>query len=194
VNELELTVEPPFFLAAMPQILDPFFHRSVVLMLEHHDEGSFGFIVNRPTQLLIAELLSSSQLQWKGPSATVAWFGGPVQPRMGTVLFSDRSRVEEGEPVGEVSEGLLISSDTRVIERLASDPPSPFRLVLGYAGWEAGQLDQEMDRNDWLVVPFDADLLFSEDADSIWARALESIDVRPESLPIWSRAKPVSSN
>jgi putative transcriptional regulator len=194
VNELELTVEPPFFLVAMPQILDPFFHRAVVVMLEHHDEGSFGFIINRPTELSLAELLSNNQLEWRGGRETVAWYGGPVQPQMGTAFFSDRSRIAEGEPTVEIAEGLLISADSRTIERLASDPPSRFRLVLGHAGWDPGQLDQEMDRNDWLVVPFDVDLLFDEDAGSIWRKTLESIDVRPESLPIWSGSRPGSSN
>src|SRR5215203_5454482 len=78
----------PVLLMAMPQVLDPFFHRSVVLLLHHEDEGSFGFILNRPTGIKVSEILKGMDVGWEGREGVVAYFGGPVQPQLGTVLFS----------------------------------------------------------------------------------------------------------
>ena len=78
----------PVLLLAMPQVLDPFFHHSVVLLLHHEDQGSFGFIVNRPTGIKVREILQGMDVGWNGGEAAVAYFGGPVQPQLGTVLFS----------------------------------------------------------------------------------------------------------
>src|SRR4029453_13892232 len=78
----------PVLLMAMPQVLDPFFHRSVVLLLHHEDEGSFGLIVNRPTGIKVSEILQGMDVGWRGREEAVAYFGGPVQPQLGTVLFA----------------------------------------------------------------------------------------------------------
>jgi putative AlgH/UPF0301 family transcriptional regulator len=72
----------PVLLVAMPQVLDPFFHRSVVLLLHHDDEGSFGLIVNRTTGITLAEILDGMDIEWQGPRDALAYFGGPVQPPM----------------------------------------------------------------------------------------------------------------
>src|ERR1700730_5906952 len=77
----------PVLLVAMPQVLDPFFHKSVVLLIHHQDEGSFGFIVNRPTGIKVTEILHGLAVGWRGREAALAYFGGPVQPQLGTVLF-----------------------------------------------------------------------------------------------------------
>ena len=86
VSDSDLTT--PVLLMAMPQVLDPFFHRSVVLLLHHEDEGSFGFIVNRPTGIKVGEILKGMDVGWRGREEAVAYFGGPVQPQLGTVLFA----------------------------------------------------------------------------------------------------------
>ena len=82
----------PVLLMAMPQVLDPFFHRSVVLLLHHEDEGSFGFIVNRPTATQVSEILKGMEVGWAGREEAVAYFGGPVQPaaRHGALLARPR--------------------------------------------------------------------------------------------------------
>ncbi|HEV2847015.1 MAG TPA: YqgE/AlgH family protein, partial [Thermoanaerobaculia bacterium] len=74
----------PILLMAMPQVLDPYFHRSVVLLLHHEAEGSFGFIVNRPTGIKVSEILKGMDIGWQGRDEAVAFFGGPVQPQLGT--------------------------------------------------------------------------------------------------------------
>ncbi len=185
MTDVEQNLDPPFLLVAMPQVVDPFFHRSVVLMLEHEAEGSFGMIVNRPTELAVGELLEGLEIPWSGEREDLTWFGGPVQPNLGSVLFleTDLSIPMPSEGVLEIGDGVRLSQDIGVLRDLAAEPPPKLRVLLGYAGWAAGQLEQEMDRNDWLVVPFDAGILFDLDPTRAWTRALESIGIRPESLP-----------
>jgi len=73
-------LSPPVLLLAMPQVLDPFFHKSVVLLIHHEEEGSFGFILNRPTGIKVGEILKGMEVHWEGPDEAVAHFGGPVRP------------------------------------------------------------------------------------------------------------------
>ena len=193
VSDFELSLDPPFFLVAMPQVLDPFFHRAVVVVLEHNAEGSFGYIVNRPVEFTVRELLGGLEMDWEGPPDEIGWFGGPVQPQMGTALF-DHSGLELAGQIMPVRPPTHLTADLEVIRQLAGTPPDRFRLILGYSGWGAGQLDEEMNRNDWLVAPFDSDILFTRDPESTWVRALASIDVKPESLAAWAPSDPRSSN
>lgn len=175
----------PVLLLAMPQVLDPFFHKSVVLLLHHEEEGSFGFIVNRPTGIKLQEILEGMEVSWQGGEAAVAHFGGPVQPQLGTVLFSPGPA--ETEAATEVLPGISITQHIGDLSRLAETPPSDFRLFLGYAGWGSGQLIQEILRNDWLTAPVRADLVFAPDPEQIWDDALRSVGVDSSTLPSWTQ-------
>lgn len=183
-------LQAPVLLLAMPQVLDPFFHRSVVLLLHHTDEGSFGFIVNRPTELQLSDILSGMEIAWHGVDETTAFFGGPVQSQVGTVMFSlsvgEQFDLDSLEGMTEVGPGILITQQSDDLGRLAAKPPLCLRLFLGYAGWGAGQLVEEIVRNDWLTAPVTNELLFSDDPDSVWEQALRSVGVDPSSLPAWT--------
>ena len=184
------TLDTPLFLIAMKQVVDPFFHRSVVLLLEHDEDGSFGLIVNRPTDVAMVQLLTGLGVTWGGALDAASWFGGPVQPGVGTILYASRETAAEGELAAhEFAPGLFISRDIRVLTRLAARPPAEFRLLLGYAGWGAGQLAQELERSDWLIAPLDRGSLFGPEPAAMWDRALQSIGVRPESLPTWTMTR-----
>ena len=91
-------LEPPVLLIAMPQVLDPFFHRSVVLLIHNDDEGSFGLITNRATGIKVSEILSGMEISWAGRDE-VAFFGGPVQPQSGWILFGPSSLIHITESV-----------------------------------------------------------------------------------------------
>ncbi|HEX7182386.1 MAG TPA: YqgE/AlgH family protein [Thermoanaerobaculia bacterium] len=175
----------PVLLVAMPQVLDPFFHRSVVLLIQHEDEGSFGFIINRTTGIRIHEILKGMEVGWQGGAAAVAHFGGPVQPQLGTVLFAPGEI--ETEAATEVLPGISLTQHIGDLVRLAEAPPEQFRLLLGYAGWGAGQLIEEILRNDWLTAPVHSDLVFADDPDQVWADALRSVGVDPAALPSWTQ-------
>ncbi|MDX1582593.1 MAG: YqgE/AlgH family protein, partial [Thermoanaerobaculia bacterium] len=134
MSDFELSLDPPFFLVAMPQVLDPFFHRTVVVVLEHHSGGSFGYIVNRPTEFSLGELLGGLDIVWTGPSDSIGWFGGPVQPQMGTALFEQPAATfESDEEVINVIDDLHLTADLNVIRKLATNTPERFRLILGYS-------------------------------------------------------------
>ena len=179
----------PVLLVAMPQVLDPFFHRSVVLLVRHEEEGSIGFIVNRPTDIRVREILKGMELEWQGRDEAVAHFGGPVQPQLGTVLFGTETADGpiETEGMAEVLPGLGITQHVGDLSQLAAEPPDRFRLLLGYAGWGAGQLVEEILRNDWLTAPPSLDLIFAPDPSELWAAALRSVGVEPAALPSWTR-------
>jgi putative transcriptional regulator len=185
-------------LLAMPQVLDPFFHRTVVLLIHHDEEGSFGFIINRPTSIRVSEILKGMEVTWNGRDEDLAYFGGPVQPQIGTVLFGPGEALAGGRPgegeaeesqaeaAGEVLPDVLLTQHIGDLARLANHPPERFRLFLGYAGWGAGQLVEEILRNDWLTAPVTSDLIFSAQPEEIWQQALQSVGVDPASLPSWT--------
>lgn len=184
----------------MPQVLDPFFHKSVVLLIhQDDDEGSFGVIVNRQTGIKVSEILSGLDIEWHGDEEALAYFGGPVQPQLGSVLFArgggdggaetqDADDEEEGDLAAatEVAPGLAVTHHVGDLRALADSPPRHVRLYLGYAGWGAGQLMQEILRDDWLLAPVTEELIFASDPEVVWEQALRSVGVDPASLPSWS--------
>lgn len=180
-NELQT----PILLLAMPQVTDPFFYRSVVLLLHHQDEGSIGFIVNRPTGVKIGDILDDLEIPWLGNEEALAFFGGPVEPQLGTLLYCPREEVSPADTEKEVIPGVVLTQHVGDLKSLAEEPPTTFRLLLGYAGWGEGQLEEEILRHDWIVAPTREDLIFSEDPEEAWRQALESIGLNPEQLPSW---------
>ena len=107
----------PVLLLAMPQVADPFFHKSVVLLLAHEDEGSFGFIVNRSTELKVKDILRDLEIAWGGAPEVLARFGGPVQPQVGTLLFAPESGSPELPGSAEVLPGDSLASCSIAMSR-----------------------------------------------------------------------------
>jgi len=176
----------PVLLMAMPQVLDPSFHRSVVLLLHHEDEGSFGFIVNRPTEIKVSEILKGMDIGWRGHEEAVAYLGGPVQQNLGTVLFAPLQVGGDAEDTAsEIVPGVALTQHIGDLSRLAEAPPDRFRLFLGYAGWGEGQLMEEILRNDWLTAPVSGDLIFAPDSEQVWDATLRSVGIDPAALPSW---------
>jgi putative transcriptional regulator len=176
----------PVLLMAMPQVLDPFFHHSVVLLLHHEDAGSLGFIVNRPTGIKVSEILKGMDVGWRGQEEALAYFGGPVQPQLGTVLFTPvLPDPGPDDTATEVAPGVALTQHIGDLSRLAEGPPDRFRLLLGYAGWGEGQLLEEILRNDWLTAPVSGDLIFAPDPETVWDAALRSVGIDPATLPSW---------
>ena len=121
-------LETPVLLVAMPQVLDPFFHKSVVLLIHQSEEGSFGLIVNRRTDIHVSEILNGMEITWLGDREALALFGGPVQSQLGTVLFDARARpadrhrgVERDPPGGDDHPARRRPGEAR---RLCRPPPS----------------------------------------------------------------------
>jgi len=148
------------FLVAMPDLADPNFFHTVTLICEHNDQGALGIVVNRPSELILADIFEQLELDSGSQSLreTTVFQGGPVQTDRGFVLH-------DGQPWDStlaISRQLLLTTSRDVLAALAAgDGPTNWLLALGYAGWSAGQLEQEMAANAWLSVPADPDVLFA---------------------------------
>jgi putative transcriptional regulator len=189
MDDKHAELAPPLFLLATPQVADPFFHKSLVLLVSHDDQGSGGFIVNRSTESKVSEVLKGMGISWNGPGDVRVYFGGPVQTHLGTLLFDTQESaipLSEGEETPPPAfQGVRLSRDATSLARVAQDPPASFRLFLGYAGWGPGQLVEEILRNDWLVAPMDKRLLFSDRPDQAWAEGLRGVGLDPEAIATW---------
>jgi len=170
-------------LVAMPQMQDPRFARSVVYLCAHSEEaGAMGLVVNKTIDALsIEELYAHLKLEpVRHNQPRPVHFGGPVDPGRGFVLHSADYREEGTLGIG----GEFAMTATLDILRAIGKGSGPRRslLALGYAGWAPGQLDAEVRANGWLSVAADPDLVFGEEDDSKWQRALAKLGVSPEML------------
>jgi putative transcriptional regulator len=171
----------PAFLVAMPQLLDPNFRRAVVLMIHHDGEGSFGVVLNRPTEITATGLCSTLEIEWQGPPGKEIGWGGPVQPQTGWMLFDENCGVA-GDEVRSVGSGIEFAGSLDVLRRVAQDPPDRFLMLLGYAGWGPGQLESELAEGAWLVAPVDSGVVFDVDADEMWEHVVRSLGIEPSTL------------
>lgn len=172
----------PGLLLAMPQLADPNFYRTVVLMLEHNEDGSGGVVVNRALDLRVAEVLGQLGVEWKGaPDARVFW-GGPVEQQRGWLLHEPDGSEQESEGTIVVAPGLAVSTSLELLSRLASAPPRRFRFLLGCGGWGPGQLGRELTEGAWLLSEASADLIFGTPPEEMWHAALRRMHVDPTSL------------
>ena len=151
-------------LIAAPQLLDPNFRRTVVLIADHGDEGAMGVILNRPSGMTVADAAPDLE-PLVGPAAPI-FAGGPVQPTSGVVLAEV---AEAGEPVfGDV---VLVPGIGELADVI--DGAGSVRVFAGYAGWGPGQLDGELEREDWILEPAQASDVFNDDPDELWGAVLE---------------------
>ena len=153
-------------LVAGPTLLDPNFHRTVVLVCEHDDAGAMGLVLNRPSPIpadqaipeLVGALADEDRL----------WVGGPVQTTSVVVLADFAGADVEALVVREQVGLVLPDADLDVVGQAVARA----RAFLGYAGWGAGQLDAELEGGDWIVADFAADDAFTDDPERLWGRVL----------------------
>jgi putative transcriptional regulator len=164
-------------LVAMPQMADPRFARSVVYLCAHSADGAMGLVVNR----LIDSLTFQNLLEQIGVEQSAAaddmpiHFGGPVESSRGFVLHT-ADYVQDSTLV--IEDDIALTATMDVLKAIArGEGPQRRVLALGYAGWGAGQLDAEIQANGWLLVPADLDLVFDNDNDSKWERAMAKIGI-----------------
>ncbi len=172
----------------MPHLLDPNFAKAVVLMVEHDDQGSFGLVINQPSEMEANALLDALDIEWAGDRDAVVWSGGPVMPTSGWVLHTPSSvvgPVSDSFDAGSTLEllpGIHLSTSPENLKELAESPPEFFRLILGYSGWGAGQLAGEMARGSWLHADATHKLIFETPAALMWDAALRSLGVNPDTI------------
>jgi putative transcriptional regulator len=166
------------FLVAMPSLDDEHFGHTVSLLCEHNDNGAVALVINRPTDLKLAEMMEQMGLEHEalGDEPIVYW-GGPVQPERGFVIHRGPGGWES---CLQVDTDLYITTSRDVLRAIGKGVgPKEYFVVLGYAGWGAGQLETEILRNSWLNTPVDRQVLFGTPASDRWQAAtrLLGIDV-----------------
>jgi putative transcriptional regulator len=165
------------FLVAMPTLEDPNFRESVTLICEHNERGALGIIINRPMNVVLDDVLKQLDLTARdlATGSTSVYMGGPVQPERGFVIHAPQG---EWEATLKVGDALGVTTSRDVLAALAggSGPKQVF-VALGYSGWSAGQLEEEMKSNAWLSVPADAGIIFDTPVEQRWQAAARLLGV-----------------
>jgi putative transcriptional regulator len=164
---------PGLFLVSSRTLTDPHFSRTVIYLVAHNDEGSLGLVLNRPSEIRLADAVSGVETEAGDDHAI--YYGGPVRHSMITMLIRSE---KENQLVRQVDGDVFFSHDRRVLDRLLDEqkPADSLRFYMGHAGWVAGQLQQEIERGDWFVVSADPVTIFSSRPASLWARLIEKLD------------------
>jgi len=165
------------FLIAMPTLQDANFYRTVAYICEHDDEGAMGIIINRPLDLELADILEQMEISPDTPNAIhqPIFSGGPVQPERGFVLHPTG---QSWDATNQVTSDISITTSKDILHAIAAGTGPEHSLVaLGYAGWGAGQLEQELSENAWLSGPADAEIIFSHPPEQRWKAAAQLLGV-----------------
>lgn len=174
------------FLIAMPGMADETFSGTVVYVWEHTDQGALGLVINRPIELKLANLFEKVDLTLgrNDLAEDPVYFGGPVQTERGFVLH-DRLGEEGGtySSTLPIQGGLEMTTSRDVLEALSQGAgPKRVLVTLGYSGWGAGQVEDEISRNGWLTVDADTSVIFDTPVEERYGRALGLLGIDPAAL------------
>jgi putative transcriptional regulator len=176
------------FLLAMPGMLDDNFSGSLVYLLEHSDKGAMGLVVNRPTDIVLSTLFEKIELKLEiAPLLDQpVYFGGPVQIERGFVLHPTNGNEKYSSSL-VVTNGLTMTTSKDVLEAVAGGiGPEKFMMTLGYAGWGAGQLEEEISLNGWMNVELPSiemqSIIFDTPYADRYQKALELLGINFASL------------
>lgn len=148
------------FLIAMPALADPNFNRTVSYVCEHSDQGALGIVINRPSDLVLGEILDQLSLTPADTAVSeeTVYAGGPVQQDRGFVLHDGGDHWDSSM---SVSKGVTVTTSRDILAAIAAGTgPDNMLIALGYAGWGAGQLERELAANAWLSVDAESSILF----------------------------------
>ncbi|MEH6451572.1 MAG: YqgE/AlgH family protein [Psychromonas sp.] len=171
------------FLIAMPSLTDPYFKHSVVYLCEHNDQGAMGFIINFPVKLTLQELLKNVDNITHHPDPpllTPVFLGGPLELERGFVLHSP---IADDSQSTKLNEQLMMSNSNAILSTLGTNnEPDKYMVTLGYASWDSGQLEQEMNDNHWLTIESHNDIIFNTPVDQRWSESLSLLGINPDHL------------
>lgn len=183
LGDMEATDLTNRLLIAMPGMGDPNFDRTVTYLCSHGEEGAMGIVINRPVEgLLLQEVFSQLEITPSDQKAGswAIYQGGPVHTERGYVLHRPMANWDHST---QVSKDMEITTSCDILRAIAKGSgPQDALVALGYAGWGAGQLEQELADNAWLDIPFDPRLVFDVPCDKRWQCALESIGIEVGNL------------
>jgi putative transcriptional regulator len=168
----------PALLLSMPQLQDPNFSKTVVLLCEYNPDGAFGVVLNRPTEMAASSMVRLDPPVTSGNDMPL-YIGGPVEPQRGWILLGDEPDTE----FKTIREGLYLSTSPTLLRRVLETRPAPrARVLAGYAGWGPGQLDEELAQSAWLMSDIELDLIFDISANAMWETAIRRLGADPSTL------------
>jgi putative transcriptional regulator len=169
----------PTLLLSMPQLQDPNFARTVVLLCDYVPEGAFGLVLNRPTEIPASSMVKLEPPVVSGNSLPLC-IGGPVEPERGWILLGDQPDESEYRTI---QEGVYLSTSPTLLRRVLAASPAPrARVLAGYAGWGPGQLDEELAQSAWLMAELEVDLVFDVPLAAMWETAIRRLGADPSAL------------
>lgn len=191
-------------IASAPDLTDDFFKSSLIMIIENMQEGAFGFVINKPTDIGLNEIYSDQRAT--NTSGITAWQGGPVDQNRGFLMTQNSiinklglSELAEKEEILSFTDDIRVLSGQKFIKQFFevysdfnqtsrprqtkilgahSGPQAmihPFKFLMGYSGWDIQQLDHEIAEGMWLEVPFDLKLVFHSNPNNVWKQALTTI-------------------
>ena len=172
VSGAQFPSQPPLaagrLLVASEKLGDPNFSESVVLLLHYDDDGTLGIVINRRSEVALSKIFPDE----KRVAGDPAYLGGPVEIRAVQALFRSKESKAANEKVTKVVGDVYSSGSKKIIEQLLHSraAASQFRIYLGYAGWQPGQLEAEIDAGAWSVMKASSETIFDADPDSLWSR------------------------
>jgi putative transcriptional regulator len=183
----------PALLLSMPQLADPNFNRTVVLLCRHNEEGAFGLVVNRPVttsgpvMIQVRTDATTDRQTLETSEELQVWVGGPVEPQRSWILVGHDEDAAEQQRSVSIVDGLYLSTSPELLRRvLGPTPPARTRLIVGYSGWKSGQLEAELRASAWLTSEVDRELIFGTPPDRMWETALRRLGADPSTLQMSS--------
>lgn len=171
------------FIIAMPTLKDPIFERSVTYICEHDEEGAMGIVVNQPTNMSVSDLLTQISIETDDKIISadkMVFAGGPVKQDRGFVIHPQQLGWNSSM---RVAENMMVTTSKDILKAIGTEAgPSDYLLALGYAGWSAGQLEEELQENNWLTIQADPKILFNTPISERWQTATEGLGFNPWQL------------
>jgi putative transcriptional regulator len=162
----------------MPQLQDPNFAKTVVLLCDYGPEGAFGLVLNRCTDMPASTMVRLDP-PVSGGNDLPLWIGGPVEPERGWILLAEQPSAD----FKFIRDGLYLSTSQSLLREVLEAKPAPrARIIAGYAGWGPGQLDEELAHSSWLMSTVDLDLVFDVPAAAMWETAIRRMGADPSML------------
>ncbi len=166
----------PGLLVASPQMEDPFFAKTVVLLCRHEDDGAMGIVINRETDLELQTVLTEVSFELGDAAERAVMWGGPVEPHRGTIVF--RPIMPQDDEFMEISRSIRVSGSMDVLQGLVEGHvEDDWFLSLGYAGWGPGQLDKEIQEGSWIVLPVDPGTVFDQPIDERYDACIAQLGI-----------------
>ncbi len=163
-----INLKKGYLLLSQPLLIDSYFSRSVILICDHNKNGTIGLQINKPLKSKASSIISKPLIDQK------VFLGGPVDKN---IFFLHKKNVFTNDSV-KINNHLFFSKNIDYIESLILNKKiqqNQFKLFIGYSGWDSGQLEEELNKNSWIVVPkFDINIIFSNDYNNIWKEVLNN--------------------